>query len=103
MTMDIEEYRELFEPHDELQIYRCRQCDHISTNIGSLHAHCERHRGYTRFNIQVPFTDTSVGDFDRLMEYTDVMDEEQMEQIDLSEVEVAIQIPILDQILRWYR
>jgi hypothetical protein len=56
-------------------------------SLGSIHAHCEQHRGYTRFNIQIPFTKTSMADFDRLMEYTEVLRVEETSEISLTEVE----------------
>lgn len=59
-------------------------------------AHLDEHRSfprsyrdtprYTRFNIQVPFTKTSAGDFDRLMEYTEVLRVEETREISLDEV-----------------
>jgi hypothetical protein len=54
-------------------LFRCRECGHLSLSLGSLHAHIEKHRGFTRFNLQLPFTKTSPGDFKRLMDKTEVL------------------------------
>jgi len=70
-----------------LVLFRCRECGRTEMSLGSLHAHIETHRGYTRFKIQLAFTKTSPGDFDRLMEYTEVLRVEETKEIPLKEVE----------------
>lgn len=62
-----------YEVDDRLVLFRCRECGQTSLSLGSLHGHIEGHRGYTRLGIQLPFTDTAPGDFDRLMDYTAVI------------------------------
>jgi len=47
----------------------------------------EKHRGYTRWKIQLPFTKTAMADFDCLMEYTEVLLVEETSEISLTEVE----------------
>lgn len=76
-----------YESDGQLVLFRCKECGTVSTSIGSLHAHCESHRGYTRFNIQVPFTSTSPGDADALMDLTEVLRVEEMSEITTNEVE----------------
>jgi hypothetical protein len=66
--------------------YRCTQCGYVSLSLGWLHGHIERHRGYTRFNIQLPFTRTSPGDFEALMERTEVLVVADARRIDVDEV-----------------
>ena len=79
--------------HDEYEadgqpvLFRCTECGWLDQSLGSLHAHVETHRGYTRFNIQIPFTKTSPGDAGRLMEYTDVLRVDDVTEIPLNEVE----------------
>lgn len=78
---------EEYESDGGLVVFRCTECDHTELSLGSLHAHCETHRGYTRFNLQIPFTKTSMADFDALMELTDVLRVEETRAISLEEVE----------------
>ncbi len=80
-------FHEEYESDGGLVLFRCKECGHTSMSLGSIHAHCEKHRGYTRFNIQLPFTKTSTADFDRLMEYTEVLRVEETREISLTEVE----------------
>lgn len=68
-------------------VFRCTECGQRSQSLGSLHAHIESHRGYTRFNIQIPFTHTSLGEFDELMERTEVLAVEDISTVDLRDVE----------------
>ncbi len=51
---------------EHFMVYRCAECGKISTDLGSLHAHIEKHRGL--FGIQLPW---NVGDYDELMEMTE--------------------------------
>jgi hypothetical protein len=86
MTL-LDRFHEEHENDGALVVFRCRECGQHSLSLGSLHAHIEGHRGYTRLGIQVPFTQTSPGDFDRLMEYTDVLRVDNMSEMPLAEVE----------------
>jgi len=72
---------------NDLVVFRCTECGQHSLSLGSLHAHIEGHRGYTRLGIQVPFTRTSPGDFERLMEQTEVLRVDNFSEMPLSEVE----------------
>ncbi len=78
---------EQYEIEDDLVVFRCSECGYISMSLGALHGHAESHRGYTRLGIQIPFTKTAAGDYDRLMEYTEVLRVGKTEEIDLEEVE----------------
>ena len=73
----------------DIVIYRCTECGKISVSLGWLHGHVEKHRGYTRFGIQLPLTKTSPGDFGRLMEYTEVLRVEEYEEVGLDDVTVT--------------
>ena len=70
-------------PRDELVIYRCTECGKTSVSLGWLHAHAEKHRGL--FGLQFPWR---IGDFDALMEMTEVLRIEEYREVDLDEVEV---------------
>lgn len=70
-----------------LVVFSCTECDYHSLSLGSLHAHVETHRGYTRFGIQLPFTSTSPGKADELMERTEVLRVEETSEISLAGVE----------------
>lgn len=78
---------EQYEADGDVVLFRCRECGYTSLSLGGCHGHIERHRGYTPLNIQLPFTDTSPGDFDRLMESTEVVAVEKTRRVELSEVE----------------
>ena len=52
--------------YEEITIFRCTECGKVKLNLGSLHAHCERHRGL--FGLQWPWR---YGDYDALMEMTE--------------------------------
>lgn len=78
---------EEYEADDGLVLFRCTECGQTRMSLGSHHAHVEGHRGYTRFNIQIPFTKTSPGKFDRLMELTDVLRVDETTEVSLEEVE----------------
>jgi hypothetical protein len=71
----------------DLVVFRCFECGYASLSLGSLHAHAERHRGYGRFNIQVPFTKTSQGRFGELMKLTEVLRISDPEKINIGEVD----------------
>ena len=78
---------EQYECDGDLVLFRCRECGHTSMSLGSLHAHVETHRGYTRFGIQLPFTKTMFGNFDELMKRTEIVRVTETESISLAEVE----------------
>lgn len=69
--------------NSELVIYRCTECDETSTSLGELHAHAEKHRGL--FGIQWPW---QVGDFDALMDYTEILQVDDYSVVGLQDVEV---------------
>jgi len=78
---------EQYESDGQLVLFRCTECGYTSMSLGSLHAHIERHRGYTRFNIQIPLTKTAMGDFEKLMELTEVVRVDDEETVALEEVD----------------
>lgn len=78
---------EEYESDGDLVLFRCRECGYTSLSLGAAHGHIEKHRGYTRFNIQIPFTKTSMANVDRLMDYTAVLRVTDTEEIELQEVE----------------
>ena len=80
-------FHEQYESDGRLVVFRCRECGYVSLSLGALHGHAEQHRGYTRLKIQLPFTRTSPGDFDRLMEYTEVVRVDAETEITLDEVD----------------
>jgi len=80
-------FHEQYSCEGDLVIFQCRECGYASLSPGSTHAHIEGHRGYTRFNIQIPFTKTAMANVDQLMKRTDVLRVTNTEQIELSEVE----------------
>lgn len=67
---------------DELVVYRCTECGKTSVSLGWLHAHAEKHRGL--FGLQLPWR---IGDFDALMELTEVLRVDGYERVNLEEVE----------------
>lgn len=77
---------EQYESDGDLVLFRCTECDHTSLSLGSLHAHVEKHRGYTRFNIQIPFTRTAMANVDELMQRTKVLRVTGTDEISLEEV-----------------
>jgi len=78
---------EQYDADGDLVLFRCRECDYISMSLGSLHAHAESHRGYTRFGIQIPFTKTAIANVDELMKLTEVVRVEETSEISLNDVE----------------
>lgn len=80
-------FHEEYESDGSTVLFRCTKCGYTSLSLGSLHAHVEGHRGYTRFNIQLPFTKTAMANVDRLMEYTEVLRVKETEPISLEAVE----------------
>jgi len=75
-----------YESGGDLVLFRCTDCDYTSLSLGSLHAHVEKHRGYTRFNIQIPFTKTAMANVDELMQRTEVLRVTDADEIGLDEV-----------------
>jgi len=67
-------------------LFQCTDCGQIELSLGALHAHIERHRGYTRWNIQVPFTRGVVANWEELMARTEVLRVQEVEQITLDDV-----------------
>ena len=78
---------EQYEIDGDLVLFRCRECGHTSMSLGSLHAHVETHRGYTRFGIQVPFMKTAMANVDELMKRTEIVRVTETESMSLAEVE----------------
>lgn len=78
---------EQYEADGDLVLFRCSECGYTSLSLGGAHGHIEKHRGYTRFNIQIPFTKTSMANVDRLMEYTEIVRVTDTEEITLDQVE----------------
>lgn len=86
MTL-LDRLHEEYESDGKLVLFRCRECGHTSMSLGSLHAHIEKHRGYTRYNIQIPFTKTAMANGERLKELTEVLRVDETTEIGLNEVE----------------
>jgi len=78
---------EEYESDGDLVLFRCTECGYTSLSLGGTHGHIERHRGYTRFGIKIPFTKTAMGNFSELMKRTEVLLVEETSQISLQEVE----------------
>jgi hypothetical protein len=78
---------EQYESDGNLVVFRCTECGYASLSLGGTHAHIEKHRGYTRFNIQIPFTKTSPAKVDELMQRTEVLRVTDTEEIGLDDVE----------------
>lgn len=76
-----------YESDGSLVLFRCSECGQLDLSIGSLHGHIEKHRGYTRFGIQLPFTKESPGNYGELMDMTEVVLVEETTEIDPEEVE----------------
>jgi hypothetical protein len=86
--MLLERLHEQYEDTEErLVLFECEECGFTSMSIGTAHAHIERHRGYTRFNIQLPFTKTAMANVDELMKLTNVYAVDGRESINLDAVE----------------
>ena len=82
-----EPLHEQYDADGRLVLFRCTECGYISLSLGGLHVHIESHRGYTRFNIQLPFTGSSQGDFGALMDRTQVLRVDDVTEIDREEVD----------------
>lgn len=86
MTL-LDRLHEEYEADGQLVLFRCTECGQTDLSLGSLHAHIEAHRGYTRFGIQLPFTKTSVGNVPELMRRTEVLRVDETSTISLADVE----------------
>jgi hypothetical protein len=73
---------------DQIIVYRCTECGAVDVSLGSLHAHIERHRGYTRLGIQLPFTKTAIANVDELMKRTQILRVEDYSEVSEAEVEI---------------
>jgi hypothetical protein len=85
MPLDI--LHEQYESDGKLVLFRCTECGYTSLSLGGTHGHIEKHRGYTRFNIQLPFTKTSMANTDELMKRTEIVRVTDTETLELEEVE----------------
>jgi hypothetical protein len=72
----------------EILVFRCTECGAVDVSLGKLHAHIERHRGYTRFGIQLPLTKTAMANVDELMKRTQILRVEDYSEVSKSEVEI---------------
>lgn len=86
MTL-LDRFHEEYESDGKLVLFRCKECGYTNMSLGMFHAHVEKHRGYTRFNIQIPFTKTAFANVDRLMQFTEVLRVDETSEIGLDEVE----------------
>lgn len=75
-------FHEQYESDNAVVLFSCTECDHVSLSLGSLHAHAEQHRGW--FGFQWPWR---YGDFDQLMELTEIVRVQEVEEISIEEVE----------------
>lgn len=78
---------EEYEADGGLVLFRCTECGQTDFSLGSLHAHIEGHRGYTRFGIQIPFTKTALANGDELMKRTEILRVDETSEISIQEVE----------------
>lgn len=78
---------EEYEADGDTVLFRCRECGYTSLSLGGLHAHCEKHRavGFGPFKLIVP--PWRLGDFDALMDLTDVVRVSDETRIQLDDVE----------------
>lgn len=78
---------EEYETRDgDLVLFRCTECGQTHLSLDKLHEHIEGHRGYTRFDIQIPFTETAARDGAELMARTEVLRVAEVEEIGLEQV-----------------
>jgi len=63
-------------------LFRCTECGFRHQSLGRLHAHAEKHRGWRGW--QLPWRH---GDFEALMELTEVVAVAESEPVALDEVE----------------
>ena len=86
MTL-LDQLHEEYESDGRLVLFRCSECGQTDLSLGSLHAHIEGHRGYTRLGIQVPFTETSPANVPELMKRTEILRVDATSEISLEEVD----------------
>lgn len=86
MTL-LDRLHEEYEADGGVVLFRCTECGQTDLSLGSLHAHIEGHRGYTRLGIQVPFTKTAMANGDELMKRTEILRVDETTSIGLEEVE----------------
>lgn len=57
---------------EQIEFHRCKECGQISTSLGKLHAHAEKHRGISigPLSIQAPW---NVGDAEELEKMTETI------------------------------
>lgn len=67
----------------QIVLYRCTECGKVSTSLGFLYGHAEKHRGF--FGFKLPW---KWGDFDALMELTEVIEVTDYAVHDISAKEV---------------
>jgi len=79
-------YEEYKTDAGDLVVFECDNCGYKSFSLGGLHGHIEQHRGYTRWNIQLPFTKTTPANVDELMKRTNIYTYGERNEISLSEV-----------------
>jgi len=77
---------EQYDIDGDLVLFECDECGYTSLSLGSTHAHIEKHRGYTRWNIQIPFTKTAMANADELMHLTNVLRVTGTDEVSLKEV-----------------
>jgi len=73
---------EQYQSENALVLFSCTECEYVSLSLGSLHAHAEQHREL--FGLQLPWR---YGDFEELMELTEVVRVQEVEEISLQGVE----------------
>lgn len=80
-------FHEQYDSQGKPVLFECRECGYRSQSLGRVHGHIEQHRGYTRFNIQIPFMETAPANVDGLMHFTKVLRVDDTTEIELDEVE----------------
>lgn len=80
--MEMNLLHEQYDVDGDPVLFSCTECEYVSLSIGSLHAHCEQHRGW--FGFQLPWR---LGDFEALMELTEIVRVQEVEEIALKEVD----------------
>lgn len=71
---------------DEMYLFRCTECGYLSTDLGWLHGHIEKHRGYTPLNIQLPLTKTAPANVEELMARTEILRVDEATEVSLEDV-----------------
>lgn len=71
---------------EEIVLFRCTKCGKLSVSIGWLHGHIERHQGLGPWNtFPAP---RKIGNFNALMDYTEVLRVTEVKKTTLDDVEV---------------